>query len=345
MGIKEPAMRYLRTRERRCRNAIKKGIHDLMRFHGTANGMFTGDEHLNGRNPKQGTELCAVVEYMFSLEILIRTFGDVEFADILEKVAYNALPATISPDLCSHQYLQQVNQVQCTLAERDWYDDGPESNLFGLKPNFGCCTANMHQGWPKFVKNLYMRTSDEGVACIAYGPSILETEVGGKSIRITQDTDYPFKEAVTLTIEKGEHSFPLLLRIPSWANGAEVKVNGKLVGSSEPGTYQRIERDWKNGDTVQLLFPFNPRISRWYKNSISVETGSLLLALKVGEDWRSIDGIPPFADWEVTPKTAWNYAILATSLIVGYLKCSITSLQLRLLFDLHLAPAYAYAAI
>ena len=127
-------------------------IEFLDRHHGQVTGMFTGDECLAGRNPLQGTELCSVVEFMFSLEQLFAVFGNPFFGDRLERVAFNALPATFSPDMWAHQYDQQVNQVQCTVnPDHNWTTNGPESNLFGLEPNFGCCTANMHQGWPKFV--------------------------------------------------------------------------------------------------------------------------------------------------------------------------------------------------
>jgi hypothetical protein len=52
-----------------------------------------------------------------------------------------------------------------------WTTNGPESNIYGLEPNFGCCTANMHQGWPKFAAHLWMKTPDEGLAAAAYAPS------------------------------------------------------------------------------------------------------------------------------------------------------------------------------
>ena len=124
----------------------------LDRYHGQATGMFSGDECLAGRSPLQGTELCAVVEFMYSLEHAFSVFGDPFYGDRLERVAFNALPATLSPDMWSHQYVQQVNQAQCTInADHQWSTNGPESNLFGLEPNFGCCTSNLHQGWPKFV--------------------------------------------------------------------------------------------------------------------------------------------------------------------------------------------------
>ena len=86
-------------------------------------------------------------------------------------MAFNALPATIAPDMWSHQYDQQVNQAQCTInPDHLWTTNGPESNLFGLEPNFGCCTSNMHQGWPKFAAHLWMKTPDEGLVAAAYAP-------------------------------------------------------------------------------------------------------------------------------------------------------------------------------
>jgi len=123
--------------------------------------VFTGDECLAGTRPTHGTELCAVVELAFSLETLIWTLGDPVFADQLERVIFNALPATFTADMWAHQYDQQVNQVMCSAREdRIWNTNGPESNLFGLEPNYGCCTANFSQGWPKFAHHLWMRSGD-----------------------------------------------------------------------------------------------------------------------------------------------------------------------------------------
>jgi uncharacterized protein len=106
--------------------------------------MFSADEHLAGRNPSQGIELCAVVETMFSLEQGLAILGEPALGDRLEKIAYNTLPGAITADAWAHQYDQEPNQVLCTLSPRPWSTNGPESNLFGLEPNFGCCTANMH---------------------------------------------------------------------------------------------------------------------------------------------------------------------------------------------------------
>lgn len=72
----------------------------------------------------------------------------------------------------AHQYLQQANQIMADDTERPWFNNSKESNMFGLEPNFGCCTANMHQGWPKFVNSLWYKEdskySSEHVLCTKY---------------------------------------------------------------------------------------------------------------------------------------------------------------------------------
>ena len=97
-------------------------------------------------------------------------------------MAFNALPATFTPDMWAHQYDQQVNQVQCTInPDHMWTTNGPESNLYGLEPNYGCCTSNMHQGWPKFAAHLWMKTPDEGLAAVAYAPSEARFQFGRRA--------------------------------------------------------------------------------------------------------------------------------------------------------------------
>ena len=157
-------------------------IAELDKYHGLPNGMFSCDEHLAGRDPSQGSELCTVVEYMFSLEHALAITGDAALGDRLERLAFNALPGTLTDDMWAHQYNQEPNQVECSLHHKPWVSDGPESNLFGLEPNFGCCTANYHQGWPKFAASLFLMcgasrrmTAHDGLVAAAYAPCEVRT--------------------------------------------------------------------------------------------------------------------------------------------------------------------------
>ncbi len=291
----------------------------LDRYHGQVTGMFTGDECLAGRNPIQGTELCSVVECMYSLEVLASVFGEVSWADRLERVAFNALPATFKPDMWAHQYDQQVNQVQCTVnPDYMWSTNGPDSNLYGLAPNYGCCTSNMHQGWPKLTAHLWMATPDEGLAAVAYAPSEATFRSHDVPVKVTLDTDYPFRETLDLTVSAERTvSFPLVLRVPGWADGATIRVGDESPRPMEAGTFHRVERRWDGGSTsVTVHLPMRPRVTVRYNDAVAVERGPLVYSLLLDETWNRVhEGQPqrelPHGDFEVRPPSSdWNYGLV-----------------------------------
>lgn len=311
MAIKAAGVWYRQSGDPADRAAVDRMIATLDQYHGQVTGVFTGDEHLAGTNPSQGTELCAVVEYMFSLEVLLAILGDPAHADRLERIAYNALPATFSPDMWAHQYDQQVNQVVCRVVDdRIYTSNGPDANIFGLEPHFGCCTANMHQGWPKFAAHLWMRSPDGGLAAIAWAPCVVETAVGGVPVRIEVTTDYPFGEEIRLTVRAGESTrFPLHLRIPAWAADAELRDSDDGSMAAVAGAFLTIERDWGEATELVLRLPMATRVEPRPSGAVSISRGPLLYALAIGEEWRQIAGELPHADWEVQPTTPWNYTL------------------------------------
>jgi len=309
MAIKQPGVWWRQSGDAADRDAVFQMLETLDRYHGMVTGVFTGDEHYAGRNPSQGTELCAVVELMFSLEKLLGILGEPTLADRLERIAYNALPAAFSPDMWAHQYDQQVNQVMCRITEDPiWTNNGPDANLFGLEPHYGCCTANLHQGWPKLVSHLWMGSADGGLSAVAYAPCQVHADVGGGTARVIVDTDYPFGETIDVKVA-GEARFPLLLRVPGWTEGASVQVSGGAPQPVEPGTFHRLERDWSGETRVSLRFPMPTGLWRGYHDSVAVTRGPLVYSLNPGEKWRQVRGEPPHADWEVDPVTPWNYGL------------------------------------
>ncbi len=298
------------------RNAAAHMIAELNRYHGLPNGMFSCDEHLAGLDPSQGSELCTVVEYMFSLEHALAITGDPAFGDRLEQLAFNALPGTFSDDMWAHQYNQEPNQVECSLHRKPWTTDGPESNLYGLEPNFGCCAANFHQGWPKFAASLFFlsgdqsSTTNDGLAAAAYAPCELRTQLRDTPVRITEETGYPFRGEIRFRIDPAAPlRFPFSLRIPAWAAGAALSVNGQPQPAPEPGSFARIDRTWNPGDRVVLTLPMTPRLTRGFHRSVSIERGPVLFSYGIAESWVKLRDRGMTADWQVFPAGAWNYAL------------------------------------
>ena len=312
MALKLPAMRHLLDGSAEHVRTIESGLANLDRYHGQLHGAFSGDEWLAGTEPHHGVELCAVVELMYSLEVLVRVFGDARFADRLEMVAYNALAATVTADMTARQYHQQPNQVLATVAPRDWTYAGDDANIFALEPNFGCCTANLHQGWPKLAASLWMATTDGGLAFVAYAPStVTATVAGGVRVTVEATTDYPFDEAVELTIRSGSPVwFPLALRIPGWCTDVAVAVNGAGAAGSPERGFLRLEREWRDRDQVEIKFPMPVRALERPRGAIGLAVGPLVLAHDPWELWQRLPGSDGrFGDWEVRNRRPWAFAL------------------------------------
>ncbi len=315
-AIKTGPVRSLISGAEMDRSAARKMLEELDRYHGLPNGMFSCDEHLDGRDPSQGSELCSVVEAMFSLERALAITGDPWFGDRLERLAFNALPGTFTDDMWAHQYNQEPNQVECSLHRRPWVSDGPESNLYGLEPNFGCCTANFSQGWPKFANSLILlagaQESDvhDGLVAAVYAPCEVRMRFRQTTVFVAEETGYPFRGTVRFAVNPSEPvRFPFQFRIPAWGAGATIHVNGEAQPAPEPGTFARVERLWHSGDRVEIAFPMQPRISRWFNESVAVERGPLVFSFGIGEDWVKLRDRGMTADWQVFPTGPWNYAL------------------------------------
>ena len=211
--------------------------------------MFSGDEHFAGRNPSQGTELCAVVEAMFSLETIIAVIGDAMLGDRLEKIAYNPLPGTFTADLWAHQYDQQPNQVLCSSPPATGQPTVRTRNSSGSSRISAAARRTIHQGWPKFAASLWMATPGQGLAAIAYAPSEVNTTIRGVPVKVVEETEYPFRERIRLQIDpESPVQFDLQLRIPQWAANVTATVNGERMSGLHPASFYKIDRRWNPGD-------------------------------------------------------------------------------------------------
>ena len=314
MGLKHPALEYYMDGDEKYRAIVRRGIDELTHRHGVASGCINGDEHLAGNNPTQGAELCSVVEYMFSLQAMIEVFGEPYMGDLMERLAYNALPATITEDFMGHQYLQQANQVLVTDERRPWFNNESDANVFGLEPNFGCCTANMHQGWPKLVNALWYRQGEDALVSMVFAPSVVSTTVGGEIVSIRLETQYPFRDQLTYCFEKASPKrMTLRVRIPAWCDSPEFDC-GDASTSIREGMAD-ITGYFRDGDEVRVKLPMNVKRTHWYHDSIAIERGPLVFGLDIGERWEPIRETSGVKDYSVYPETHWNYALLSEGMI------------------------------
>lgn len=310
MGLKTDAVAMLRDGNASHRERTERGLAALDRWHGQVHGWFSGDEWLGGPEATAGIETCQVVEMMFTSEIQSRIFRGGVYGDRVESLAFNLLATCNDPWMRSHQYHQQPNQVEVSVARRSWSFAGDDSNLFGLEPNYGCCTANLHQGWPKFVRSLWLVDADDALRVVAYAPSEVNAVVAGTSVRLEVETNYPFDDTIRIRVGVDEPSqIALRLRVPEWAAGASLTIAGELGKLKVVDGYHRVDREWSDGDVIELRLPMQPRLVKRAGQAVGVRFGALQLSLGVAENWVEVPDAPGLGEWEIHPRTTWNWAI------------------------------------
>lgn len=314
MALKAPALNYQRTHDEKYLDDLRIGFHDLMTLDGLPSGVFSADEDLHGNDPTQGTELCAVVETMFSLEQIIAITGDVRYMDALERIAYNALPTQTTDDYNAKQYFQIANQVQVKKGVFNFSlpFDREMNNVFGMRSGYTCCLANMHQGWTKYTTHLWYSTA-EGLVAVEYAPCTITAPVGRHyaPVTIDEETTYPFDDEVRLRISTTKQvTFQLQLRIPGWCSEAIISINGREIQRQPGGEMANLERTWQPGDEVTLKLPQRVTVSTWGRNSRAIERGPLVYALKLKEDWEKGTDEKEGDYYSVYPKDLWNYGLL-----------------------------------
>lgn len=278
-------------------------------------GAFAADEFIRrGKiDPRQGFESCGIVEGNKSFNILGETTGHSDYADKIEDLTFNWLPASHSSDLKALRYQTAANMVN-SVPEMDFFDQG-QHPVFTAKLH-RCCQHNTAMGWPSYIKNMWKASPDNGLVAWLYGPNEVHAKVGNKrdSVHIISSTTYPFSDQIKFQIylEK-DVDFPLYLRIPQWAKKLNLRINDeKNLIENKQGQYLKIEREWKNNDQVILEFKPEITLTEWPRTkSCSVNLGPLTYSVRIKENWvKTEDDKFVWNKWNVLPASDWNYGLI-----------------------------------
>ena len=331
-GLKSAAINFLRSDGSPASAELFAGLsRDRMARldanFGLPTGMYVGDEHLPpipDRNPGRGIETCGVVESMFSYTTMYAVHGDPRFADRAEKIAFNALPATwFSPlgggEMWAHQYFQAVNELNAVFIP-GFHGIPSPVYTYGIN-NFPCCTANFHQGWPKFANAVFHtnRTADyEGIVVSLWAPASATTQYGN----ITVTTEYPFGDNATIVVTTARGNTSLYLRVPGWASQARIQVGGRSI-QPKNGTVARLSLPIGTS-TVYMIFNAQVRLETdglvgSYDGqrgtlSYSVHRGPILYSLNLEPHWKRTahyygGDVYGSNDYSVTTSTPWAFAL------------------------------------
>jgi uncharacterized protein len=150
-----------------------------------------------------------------------------------------------------------------------------------------CCPPNLERIFASLPGYFYS-TSSDGIYLHLYDNSQLDWHLeNGTALKVTQKTNYPWDGSVEITVTPAEASdFTFYLRIPGWAERAQVTVNGKALTGAKPGEYLPIRRRWSPGDVIHLALEMpvqvieaNPRVVD-DMGRIAVQRGPLVYCME-----------------------------------------------------------------
>jgi DUF1680 family protein len=282
---KDTIILYMATGERKYLDAARNGYRKLEKWHLLANGCNSSEEGLSEKTSLSGYEMCDVSDFTWATAYMLKATGEVEWADKIERNILNAGLGAVTKEFDAHTYLSTMNQVVSALGSGQSPIMNPNSQAgvmaYCQRHMPFCCTGNATRFFPIYVGLQWLKGRDGALVKALYGPGSCVHEVAEKKVTIREESSFPFSETITLKVVEGGASFPLLVRIPTWAKGPSVSVNGVARSGVQSGTFLTLEGEHKAGDVITLTFPREVQVRPWEMNGVVVEYGPLLFSLAI----------------------------------------------------------------
>ena len=258
--------------------AGKAGLTALSRYHGMPSGAFSADPFLAGRDPARAVELpaaCAQAEAYF--DALCQS-GDAAMADRLEMLLVNVLPDLLTPD--GVRSLSPTNRL---AGDESCQAQPPEPEE----------VSALLRALYAIRRSVWMSQDDDTLAYVLPVAGGCLTRLGGVPVRFTATVSGVFQREITIRVEcRQAVPATLRLRVPGYADGAQISVNGARPQAVAQGEWHSLRRTYQNGDIITLRLGLSPRLETGYRGSVSLYVGARLMALVLPDE-----------------NVAWRYAI------------------------------------
>ena len=251
-------------------------------------------------------ETCAAIAMVYLFERMFLLHGDAKYIDCLERTLYNGVISGMSVDGGKFFYPNPLSSdgryrfnADGTMTRQPW---------FGC----ACCPSNLCRFIPSMPGYIY-GVRDNDLYVNLYAANTATLALGGKSVTIQQDTNYPWDGDIAIKVLQNKaKAFNMMVRIPGWVQSRvvpsdlyaynddifstyEITVNGQKVDSELENGYMVINRNWKKGDVVRIHFDMpvrtvvaSPRVSDDC-GRVAVERGPLVYCT----EWADNEGIDP----------------------------------------------------
>jgi DUF1680 family protein len=230
-------------------------------------------------------ETCAnIANAMFSYRMM-GIHGESKYADIVELVLYNSALSGISIEGKDYFYANPLrvnhNARNYSKTDTEFEERLPYIECFCCPPNLVRTIAQV-SGWAYSL-------ADNGIAVNLYGGNKLNTKMlDGSALSLEQKTNYPWEGSVKITMQAcKKEPFKMMLRIPDWAVGSTVLVNGTATSADvKAGSYTTIERAWKKGDVISLDMPMDAKLVEGnllieeVRNQVAIKRGPVVYCVE-----------------------------------------------------------------
>jgi DUF1680 family protein len=232
-------------------------------------------------------ETCANIGNVMWNWRMLQLTGEAKYADIVELALYNSVLSGISLDGKRFLYTNPLSYSENLPFQQRWSKERVEYIKLS-----NCCPPNTVRTIAE-VSNYAYSLSDKGIYVNIYGGNNFSSKLkDGSQFKLVQQTAYPWKGDINFRLEQSTSKQPysLFLRIPEWAESAEILVNGKaFTGSVKSGQFAEINRKWKKGDKVELKLPMNAQLMEANplveesRNQVAVKRGPVVYCLEVAD--------------------------------------------------------------
>ena len=194
-------------------------------------------------SPHAYVETCSTLAWIQLNRELLAISGDARYAEEIERSAYNDLLGAMA------------------VNGEDWCYYSHPNGARVHTTYWRCCKSSGAMAMEELPGLAYRQLGEHTLQVNLYGPGCARFTLGG-GVTLEQTTAYPYNGEVRISVApRTAMCFSISLRIPSWAQGASVRINGNLV-DAVPGHYSVINRRWQPGDTIALEFPMQPVLRR-----------------------------------------------------------------------------------
>jgi len=236
---------------------------------------FSPKEHLSKYIGSSPTETCNTYNMLKLTRQLLGWEPKAEYADYYERALYN------------HILPQQNPENGMVLYYMPLRPGSERPSRFGTPDNaFWCCTGTGMESQSKYGDSVYFHSDRD-----LYVNLFMATELNWKEkgVKVLQETKYPEEQATKLTITAEKPvEMAIHMRYPYWATGGiTLKVNGqKQKITTQPGSFVKLDRTWKTGDTIELSMPFSLRFEAFRddENKAAILYGPLVLCAWTTKD-------------------------------------------------------------